>query len=79
MKKFAWEDFIKKIGGKKEFVKFLIITILTIASMIWVFLDIGLSIVIESIMLSILFDYAKEYIKVLKEVDEKFTIEIKKK
>lgn len=74
MKKFMWKEFIKKTGGKKKFITFIILTILTIATIIWVIYDIGISIVIESIVLSILIDMIKEYIKALKETDEYFSI-----
>lgn len=79
MKKFMWKAFIEKIGGLKKFIMFTIITIITTIAAIFIAINKGFDVVIETISISILTNYIIKYREAIKEINDKYTIEEKKK
>lgn len=73
MKKFYWKALIDKMG-MRNFIEFLIAVIVTIIATAILFKKYGLDIVIESFVLSYLFDKYKEFHKAICELNEKYTI-----
>jgi hypothetical protein len=78
MKKFYWNALIKKISIK-NFVLFILSFIITVIASINLFCKFGLDIVIESFALSLLFDEYKTFKNGIKEINDEYTIEEKKK
>lgn len=74
MKNFYWKEFIKKLGIKK-FIFIILITICTVACSIWITIQFGFSVVLQSILFSILYDNIKDFRNTIIEVNEHYSIE----
>ena len=73
MKQFMWKAFLKKAGGTKKFI------FITVFSTVKLIENIGVYIVFESIGISILYEEIRSLIQLIKETNEKFSIDINKK
>lgn len=78
MKKFYWKEFIKK-SGKERFIKFIITILITSIASVLVIKEFGIVIIIESLLLSYIYDLIKDFRNISKEVNEMYSIENKKK
>lgn len=74
MKKFYWKKFIKDMGVLK-FIFFLITIIYTSIAAYFLVLDQGIKEIIVAVGISIIVNYISEFMKISREVQEKYTIE----
>lgn len=79
MKQFMWKAFLKKAGGTKKFIFIIIVILITVLSTVKLIENIGVYIVFESIGISILYEEIRSLIQLIKETNEKFSIDINKK